>query len=55
MPKQDEAWIQRATRNYREFRSKRREIMELEKNLKALLDAHEKDVVKKSLLLRDYL
>ena len=55
IPKQDEAWIQRATRNYREFRSKRREIMELEKNLKALLDAHEKDVVRKSRLLRDYL
>ena len=55
IPKQDEAWIQRATSNYREFRIKRRQILELEKNLKALLDAHEKDVVKKSRLLRDYL
>ena len=55
IPEQDVAWIERATSNYREYRSKRREILELEKNLKSLLDAHEKEVVRKSRLLRDYL
>lgn len=55
IPEQDVDWIENATRNYRAFRNKRREILELDKTLKALLDAHEKDVVKKSRLLRDYL
>jgi hypothetical protein len=55
IPEQDVDWIESATRNYRAFRNKRREILELDKTLKALLDAHEKDVVKKSRLLRDYL
>ena len=51
----DVDWIKSATRNYRDFRRKRREIQELNKILKALLDDHEKDIVKKSRLLKDYL
>lgn len=55
IPEQDVEWIEKATSNYREFRRKRRQILELEKNLKAILDAHEEEVVKKSRMLRDYL
>ena len=55
IPKQDVDWIESATSNYRKFRGKRREILELDKILKALLDDHEKVVVKKSRLLREYL
>lgn len=55
IPEQDVQWIQNATRNYRDFRRKRKRIQELDRNLKALLDAHEKDVIRKSRLLRDYL
>ena len=55
IPEQDMAWIKSATRNYRDFRSKRRDILELDKIIKALLDAHDKNVVKKSRLLKDYL
>lgn len=55
IPEQDVDWIQSATRNYREFRSKRRELLHLDKALKALLDAHEKEVVEKSRQLKDYL
>lgn len=55
IPERDVDWIESATSNYRKFRGKRREIFELEKTLKALLDDHEKAVVKKSRLLREYL
>ena len=55
IPEQDVVWIESATSNYRKFRNKRRQILELDKNLKAVLDAHEKEVVKKSRLLREYL
>ncbi len=55
IPEQDVDWIQSATRNYREFRSKRRELLQLDKALKALLDAQEKEVVEKSRQLKDYL
>ena len=58
IPEQDVDWMESATSNYRTFRSKRRKILELDKALKALkalLDADEKDIVKKSRLLRDYL
>jgi hypothetical protein len=55
IPEQDVVWIVSATSNYKRFRNKRRQILELDKNLKALLDAHEKEVVKKSRLLREYL
>jgi hypothetical protein len=55
IPEKDVNWIKSATRNYREFRSKRREIQDLDKSLKVLLDVHEKEVVKKSRLSKDYL
>ena len=55
IPERDVQWIQHANNNYRDYRSKRREILELERSLKELLDAHENVVVKKSRLLRDYL
>lgn len=55
IPEKDVDWIKSATRNYREFRSKRREIQDLDKSLKVLLDVHEKEVVKKSRLSKDYL
>ena len=55
IPEQDVDWIKSATGSYREFRRKRREIQKLDKRLKALLDAHEKEVVEKSRRSRDYL
>ena len=55
IPEQDVDWIESATSNYRRFRGKRRQILKLDKALKALLDVHEKEVVKKSRLLREYL
>jgi hypothetical protein len=55
IPEQDVEWVEKATSNYREFRSKRREILELEKDLKAILDEYEEEVVRKSRMMRDYL
>ncbi len=55
IPEKDIDWIQKATGNYREFRKKRKEIQKLDKSLKGLLDAYEKDTIKKSRQLRDYL
>ena len=55
IPEKDIDWIQKATRNYREFRKKRKEIQKLDKSIKGLLDAYEKDTIKKSRQLRDYL
>ena len=55
IPEQDLVWIKSATQSYRDFRSKRREILQLEKTLKDLLDVYEKEIVKKSRQLRDYL
>lgn len=55
IPEKDIDWIQKATGNYREFRKKRKEIQKLDKSIKGLLDAYEKDTIKKSRQLRDYL
>lgn len=55
IPEKDIDWIQKATGNYREFRKKRKEIQKLDKSLKGLLDAYEKDTIKKSRQLRNYL
>ena len=55
IPKKDVQWIRRATKNYKEFRAKRKQIQRLERDLKALLEAHQKEVVRKSRLLREYL
>jgi len=55
IPAQDVDWIKNATRNYRRFRSKRREMQQLDKVLKALLDDYEKEIVEKSRLAKDYL
>ncbi|MDP7477485.1 MAG: hypothetical protein QF442_03490 [Candidatus Peribacteraceae bacterium] len=55
IPEHDVPWIKSATNSYRDFRSKRREILQLEKTLKELLDVYEKEIVKKSRQQRDYL
>ncbi len=48
-------WIKMAIGNYREFRKKHKEIQKLDKSFKELLDAYEKETIKKSRQLRDYL
>ncbi len=55
IPEKDIYWIIEATRNYREFRKKRRELQRLDISFKQMFDAYEKEIIKKSRLLRDYL
>ncbi len=55
IPEKDIVWIKKVTGNYREFRKKRKEIQKLDKSFKELLDAYEKETIKKSRQLRDYL
>jgi hypothetical protein len=55
IPEQDINWIKNATASYRDFRSKRREIQQLENRIKQLLDVYQREVVEKSRQLRDYL
>ena len=55
VPEQEVEWIKKSTSNYRELRKKRRDLQKFDKDLKGLLDFHEKDVIKKSRLMRDYL
>ncbi|MBW8003992.1 MAG: hypothetical protein FVQ80_18685 [Planctomycetes bacterium] len=55
IPEKDIDWIIEVTRNYREFRKKRRELQRLDISFKQMFDAYEKEIIKKSRLLRDYL
>ncbi len=55
IPEKDIVWIKKATGNYREFRKKRKEIQKLDKSFKELIDAYEKEIIKKSRQIRDYL
>ena len=47
IPEEDVVWIKGASKNYKDFRVKRKQIQHLERDLKALLETHEKEVVRK--------
>ncbi len=55
IPEKDIDWVKEATGNYREFRKKRKELQRLDNSCKQLLGAYEKEIIKKSRLLRNYL
>lgn len=48
VPKEEYAWIEEMTNQFREFRQLRREIVKLEKAMKNLLDKYEEEVVRKT-------
>ena len=55
IPENDVEWIEHTTEQYREFKTKCRELLKLDADLKELLDTHEKEIVAKTRHLRDYL
>ncbi len=55
VPSEDQAWIQEVTGNYKDFRRLRREMTELEKQIKTSLDGFENDLVKKTRKGKSYL
>ena len=55
VPKEEYEWITEMTENYRKFQQLRRELSELEKEAKRLLDAYEEQVVNKMKKGKSYL
>lgn len=55
IPKKDTNWIKEVTDEYRNFRKMRRKLKKLEAKCKQLLDKYEKELIKKTRQLKDYL
>jgi hypothetical protein len=55
IPDHDQHWIKRVTAAYRIYRSKRRQLQDLQQKLKLLLDQFETQVIHKTQKQRDYL
>lgn len=55
VPSEDIDWIQEVTSNYKDFRRLRRELLQLENQIRRLLDAYESEVVRKTRKGRAYL
>ena len=55
IPKEDIQWIKEVTNSYRKFRKMRRKLKKLEAVCKELLDKYEKELIKRTRKLRDYL
>jgi hypothetical protein len=55
VPSEDIAWIQEVTSNYKEFRRLRRELLQLEDQIKMLFDAFEDDLIRKTRKGKSYL
>jgi hypothetical protein len=55
VPSKDIDWIQEVTGNYKDFRRLRRELLQLEDQIKRLLDVYESELVMKTRKGRTYL
>jgi len=55
IPKEDIEWIKEMTDSYRAFRQLRRKLKNLETTCKQTIDKYEREVVKNTRKLRDYL
>ena len=55
IPKDDVDWVKKVTSRYRTFRRLRRKLKNLEARFKLTLNKHEKDLVKQTRKLRNYL
>jgi hypothetical protein len=55
VPSEDRDWIQEVTSNYKEFRRLRRELLQLEDQIRTLLDVYESELVSKTRKGRSYL
>lgn len=55
VPKEEHEWIEEMTGNYRKFRELRKQLIEIEDNIKSFLDTYEEGVVKKTRKGKSYL
>jgi len=55
VPKEEYEWIDEMTGNYRKFRELRRELNQIDEEIKTILDSYEETVVKKTRKGKSYL
>ena len=48
VPKEEYEWIEQMTDNYKKFRELRRQLNEIDEQMKSLLDVYEEEIVKKT-------